>query len=213
MQISWNGLSCFEIVAKGPEGEVRLLTDPFAPETGLKLPRTLEADVVTVSHDHPDANNVSAVAGTPFVIRNPGEYEVKGLFAYGIGVPRKEAKDGENLIVRIEVEDMVLVHLGCLDRSLTDSELESIANVDILFLPVGGGKALGPEAAAEVIAQVEPRVVIPMNHATDGLKEKTAGVEQFCKAVGVCRREDATKYKVLRKDLPEEDTVIVVLSR
>jgi L-ascorbate metabolism protein UlaG (beta-lactamase superfamily) len=213
MQISWNGLSCFEILVKTSEGEVRIVTDPFAPETGLKLSRALEADVVTTSHDEDDANHVASVGGTPFVIKNPGEYEVKGVFVYGTGIARKDAKAGENLIVRIEAEDMVLAHLGALDRDLTDAEVEALSNVDILMLPVGGGSVIDPKTASEVIAQVEPRVVIPMMHATEGMKAKAAPVADFCKAVGVCRRVDATTYKVSRKDLPEEETVIAVLSR
>lgn len=213
MQISWNGLSCFEILAKGTSEEVRIITDPFAPETGLKLTRVPEANVVTVSHDEPDANFVAAVPGSPFLIQNPGEYEVRGVFMYGIGIPRKDPRLGDNLLIRIEAEDMVVAHLGALDRELTDAELEFLSNVDILLLPVGGGKVLLPDAAAQVIAQVEPRIVIPMNHATEGMKEKAAGVSEFCKAVGVCRREEAEVYKVSRKDLPEEETVIVVLKR
>ena len=61
------------------------------------------------------------------------------------------------------------------------------------------------KVASEVIAQIEPRVVIPMTYAVEGLKETLGTVDAFCKELGVCRREEGTKYKITRRDLPEED--------
>ena len=206
MQISWQGFSCFEITVKTSFGDVAIVTDPYGNETGLRFPRTLEADILVVSHDTVDANNTSAVTGTPFLIKTPGEYEVKGAFVYAFG-------DKANLLTRFEAEDIVVAHLGKLNRALTDAEIEFLAGTDILMLPVGGGDVLTPKLATEVMAQVEPKVVIPMTHAVEGAKVKLETADAFCKAVGVCKRENATKYKVARKDLPEEDTIIMVLER
>ena len=69
MEISWYGQSCFRLRSRG----LALVTDPYSPETGLKLPR-LTANVVTVSHDHEDHNYVKGVKGSPYVITGPGEY-------------------------------------------------------------------------------------------------------------------------------------------
>src|SRR3989338_11514901 len=152
MQITWHGFSCFEINLKTGSGDITLVTDPYGNDTGLRFPRTLEADIVTVSHDAPDANNTSAITGTPFQIRVPGEYEVKGAFVFASG-------DKKNVFTRFEAEDMVVAHLGCLNRVLTDAEIEFLAGTDILMLPVGGGDVLTPKLATEVMAQVEPKVV------------------------------------------------------
>jgi L-ascorbate metabolism protein UlaG (beta-lactamase superfamily) len=215
MQISWNGLSCFELKAKTAVGEATLVLDPYENSTGLRFPRSLEADMVAVSHDQPHANNVAGVQGNPFVISTPGEYEVKGIFVYGIKANRKqgEKKDKHNMIFRIEAEQMSLAHLGALDRELTNAELEQLENVDILIIPVGGGRVMDPKTASTVISQVEPRVVIPMNHAIPNVKEKAGTIEDFCKELGTCRREDASKLKIAKKDLPEEDMLMVTLSR
>ncbi|MBI4598893.1 MBL fold metallo-hydrolase [Candidatus Uhrbacteria bacterium] len=212
MQIVWHGLSCFEVTSKTPDGDVTLVLDPYAPETGLKLPRSLSADLVAATHGGEDAHHVEAVEGEPFLIDMPGEFEAKGVFVFGIHAPlQKGSRD--HRIFCVEQEGLRLVHLGALDRPLTDEELQQLGQVDILMVPVGGGRVLSPKAASEVISQVEPRVVIPMSHQLPGLKEEAAGVESFCKELGVCRREEGTKYKVTRRDLPEEDMLVMTLQR
>ena len=72
MQISWHGLSCFEITNKVNNKEVTIITDPYQNTTGLRITRTLESDIVLSSHDEEDSNNIAAVAGTPYLIDQPG---------------------------------------------------------------------------------------------------------------------------------------------
>tara|TARA_Y100000031_G_scaffold141919_1_gene170957 strand:- start:738 stop:1394 length:657 start_codon:yes stop_codon:yes gene_type:complete len=217
MQISWHGLSCFTITTKGPQGDVTTVIDPYDNSTGLRFPRTLEADLALSSHNEKDANNLDAVQGKPFVIKSPGEYEVKGVFVYGLPAPLKPEKEGgkalPNNIYRIVVDGVTIAHLGALNRELNDEELAELKNVDILMIPVGGGRVMEPKTAVKVISQIDPRVVMPMTHGIPNLKEKFAKVDGFCKEIGVCRREDVAKYKVTRSSLPEEETVIMVLSR
>jgi len=81
------------------------------------------------------------------------------------------------------------------------------------MVPVGGERVMGPKIAAEVIAQIEPRVVIPMTHSLPSLKESLGTVQDFCKEFGSCRKEELNKYKIKRKDLPEEDMLIVMLNK
>jgi L-ascorbate metabolism protein UlaG (beta-lactamase superfamily) len=150
------------------------------------------------------------VGNHPFVVDMPGEFEVKGVFAYCVAAPTKA---GTTLITRIESEDMVVAHLGSLDRELTGEELEHLRKIDILMVPVGGSRVLDAKKAAEVVAQVEPRVVIPMTYAVDGLKEKLDDLGAFVKALGAARKEETGKYKIAKKDLPQEDMLLVVLQR
>ena len=210
MQISWHGLSCFEITTKTPHGEATLVINPYDNETGLRFPRTLEAQTVLISHDAADANNVASITGTPFVIRQPGEYEVKDVFVFGIAAPTKD--DPNHVIYRIESEEMHLAHLGALDRILSDSELEQLRDIDLVMIPVGGARVMGPKIASEVIERLEPRVVIPMTYAIANVKEKLGAVEDFYKVFGG-RRETMNKYKVSRKDLPEEDMLLITIER
>lgn len=211
MQISWLGLSSFEITTKNANGEIVVVTDPYDSQTGLRFPRTLEGHLVLVSHKEPDANQVSAVTGSPYVIDLPGEFEVRGVFVFGINAPLK--RDASNVLYRIEAEGMHLAHLGALDRELTDEELKRLQNIDILMIPVGGSGVLTPSQAADVIAQIEPRVVIPMTYQLPNLKTDYQTVDVFCKQMGACRREEMNKFKITRKELPEEDMLIVTLTR
>ncbi|KKW33141.1 MAG: Zn-dependent hydrolase of the beta-lactamase fold-like protein [Candidatus Uhrbacteria bacterium GW2011_GWA2_52_8d] len=154
MQISWNGFSSFEIITKTPDGDVRLVIDPYRNSTGLRFPRTLEAEILLESHNEEDANNREAVGGDPYVVDLPGEFEVKGVFVFGVSAPLKREVKGkrlQNLLFRLELEGMRLAHLGALDRPLTDEELQKLENIDILMIPVGGGRVMDPKV---VVARI-----------------------------------------------------------
>lgn len=215
MQISWQGLNCFSVTVSSINGEAIIVTDPYQNETGLRFPRTLGADVVVSTHDDEDANNLESVVenghGKPFVIDMPGEYEAKGIFVHAISAKRKEDKKAHQILL-IEGEGITIAHLGALNRELSDSELEALSNVDVLLVPVGGGRYMGSKMATEVIAQVEPRIVVPYAYAIDGVKEKLESLEAFCKALGG-KREDVNKLKITRKNLPEDQMVVYVLAR
>ena len=211
MQIIWHGLSSFEVKAKTTNGDITIVTDPYQNTTGLRFPKAISAELAISSHDGEDANNYGVVSGEPYVVDLPGEFEVKNIFVFGVDAPLKAG--GKNFVSVIEAERMRIAHLGALDRALSDEELQRMNNIDILMVPVGGGRVMDAKVASEVISQVEPRVVIPMTHALPAMKEKLATVESFCKELGACRREEVSKYKVSRKDLPEEDMLIVTLTK
>lgn len=216
MQIYWHGLSCFEIITTTSDGEVTVVIDPYQNTTGLRFPRTLEAQMVLMSHNEEVANNLSEIAGHPQVVQMPGEFEVRGVFAFGVDAPLKRQQKNEpvpNCLFRLEAEGMHIAHLGGLDRPLSDEELQELQNIDVLMVPVGGGSVLSAKQASEVIAQIEPRVVIPMMYQILNVKEPLETLDVFCKEMGACRKEEMNKYKVTRKDLPEEDMLIVTLTR
>ena len=140
MIITWQGHSCFKIQDKIGTDGVTLVTDPFDKETGLKVPN-FEADIVTVSHDHHDHNNIGALRGTPFVIECAGEYDYKGILVEGIDSFHDEKKGeerGGNIIYRIEVDDISVAHLGDLGTVLDNTQLEKLVGTDVLLIPVGG---------------------------------------------------------------------------
>jgi len=212
MMISYLGQSCFKLQDKlGPEG-VTLVTDPFNKELGLKVPN-FEADIVTVSHQHPDHNNVGALRGTPFVIDTAGEYDIKNVMIQGLEAfhdSKGGAERGKNIIYRIEMDDLTLVHLGDLGHILTDAQLDQLDKVDILFIPVGGKYTIDAKIAVEVIGQLEPRIVIPMHYKLPGSKAELDPVEKFVKELGVTPKKEE-KLKIAKKDLPVEGMDLVIL--
>jgi L-ascorbate metabolism protein UlaG (beta-lactamase superfamily) len=220
MQIVWHGFSCFKITETRHGGEVALVTDPFSPEDGKKLPRSLSADVVTVSHAHPRHDAIDAVsapggeAGKTFVIEGPGEYEVKDVFITGIPTfhDMVEGKEkGTNTMYYVTVGDLHLVHLGDLKHPLEEKHMEEFHNIDVLFVPVGGGDVLTAKQAADVVGQLEPRIIVPMHYKTNGYGAKFDGIEPFLKAMGMGKPEILPKLKLAAKDLPQEETKIILL--
>ena len=213
MIITWQGHSCFKLQDKaGPDG-VTVVTDPFNKETGLKVPN-FEADIVTVSHDHKDHNNIDALRGKPFVVSCAGEYDFKGVLIEGIDSyhdDKKGAERGGNIIFRIEIDDISVAHLGDLGDILDNAQLEKLVGTDILLIPVGGKYTIDAKKAVEVISQIEPRIVIPMHYKTEGLTYDLDPIEKFIKEIGLTPSYEE-KLKISKKDLPQEDMELVILS-
>jgi len=191
-----------------------VITDPYDKKIGLKMP-SLEADIVTVSHDHYDHNNVAAVKNNPYLVNMAGEYDVKGVAIHGVESNHDDKgghERGKNVIYRFEIDDISVTHLGDLATTLTDTQLEALVGTDILLIPVGGKYTLDAKKAVEVISQIEPRIVIPMHYKTPDLAiEDIDGLEKFIKEFGVKPTEEQ-KLKISKKDLPQEDMELVILS-
>jgi len=212
MYIQCLGHSCFKLQDKAGTDGVTVITDPFDSETGLKPP-SLNADIVTVSHDHHDHNNVKAIRGNPKVISGAGEYDIKGVLVQGVRSchdGKNGAERGENVMYRIEIDGVSVTHLGDLGTALDAKQLEKLAGTDILLIPVGGKYTIGAKEAVEIVSQIEPRLVIPMHYKTPGLTVDLEGVDKFVKELGVKPREEE-KLKIAKKDLPVEDMELVIL--
>jgi len=224
MQINWHGQSCFQITSsQGKNNQIDIVIDPFSEDIGLRVPR-LEADILLVTHDHHDHNNVKAVSATtsgssPFLINGPGEYEIKKVFIQGIHSWHDEKggeERGENTIYTIEAEELKLCHLGDLgQKELTEEQLERIGEVDILMIPVGGVYTISAKEALKVMSQIEPRITIPMHYQIPKLNPpaggKLEGLDKFLKALGLKSITPENKLSIKKKDLSPEEAKIIVL--
>ncbi len=215
-KITWAGQSCFEIsVSNARDSQATIIIDPFDEKIGLKLPN-FSADLVLVTHNHSDHNNVKGVKGEPFVIDGPGEYEIKGIFVQGITAFHDDVlgkERGENTIYTIETENIRFCHLGDFgQKQLTDEQLELIGRVDVLMIPVGGTFTISSSEALKVIGQIEPKMVIPMHYALPKLTVDLDGVDKFLKAIGKGTLEAVDKVTVKASTLLKDgDMEIVVL--
>ena len=202
------GHSSFRFKAK----EITLITDPFDPEkTGLKYPAQ-KADIVTISHNHPDHNYMKGIIGPvvrqeTFVVDRPGEYEIGGVEVRMMSTHhdnKEGAERGSNLIAVMRIDDLFVAHLGDLGHVLSEKKIEDIGNVDVLLIPVGGVYTIDAKAAAEVVNQLEPSIVIPMHYGVLGM----AGVEDFLKLMGIEVLTREKKVKVTKDSLPENMQII-----
>jgi L-ascorbate metabolism protein UlaG (beta-lactamase superfamily) len=209
LDIDWYGQSCFRL----REGNITVITDPYDKSIGYTLPK-LRADIVTISHDAPGHAQAAAIKGDPKVLTRPGEYEVKGVFITGIQTWRGAGAGGEakeeNTVFVFEFGDITVCHLGDLSRVLTQAQVESMPNVDILLVPVGGGAALDADKAAEVISQLEPGVVVPMHYQTPYVTLKLDPLSKFLKEMGVAEQPAQDMLRVTKAQLPQETQVVVL---
>lgn len=214
MDITYLGHSSFKIKGK----DAVLVTDPYDKYIGLKFPE-VDADIVTVSHQHEDHNQVSLVNGAKKVVDGPGEYEIKGVSIIGFSSfhdDKKGEERGVNTIYVIEMDGLRLAHLGDLGHSLSDDLVAQLGDIDILMIPVGGKFTIDSAQAVSVVQSIEPSVTIPMHYQVQGLDPKTfselAPVDTFLKEVGITA-EVLPKLSIKKEDINPEGQKIVVLER
>src|SRR2546423_5558746 len=175
-----------------------VVTDPFPPTIGVRLQK-LEAQVVTISHDHQNHSYRQAVPNARYTITGPGEYEVAGVGVMGVHTfhdDQQGATHGGNTVYLIELDDVRVCHLGDLGHRLADGDLEALGTVDVLLVPVGGRTTISAALAAEVVRQIEPRVVVPMHFAIPGLKIELDPVDRFLKEMGVAEADHQPKLAI-----------------
>ena len=208
MEISWLGHSCFRI--KGRQATV--ITDPYSPELGYALGKP-SARIVTVSHQHPGHSYVQGIGGDPKLITGPGEYEISGILIIGVTTfhdAEKGSQRGKNTIYLMEIDEVSVCHLGDLGHMLTAEQMEGLENVDILLIPVGGVSTISAPVAAEVMRQLEPKVVIPMHYKTEALTWELEPVERFLKEAGVDQVTSQSKLSFNRSSLPQSTEVFLL---
>jgi len=210
MEITWLGHACFRLKGK----DVTVITDPYEKSIGYSLGRP-QADIVTVSHDHFDHNNVQGVGGDPKVVKGPGEYEIKNVFIKGVATFHDSEGGkarGRNTVFSITLDDVVVCHLGDLGHVLTQAQAEEIEAVDVLLVPVGGTYTINATQAAEVVSLLEPKIVIPMHYQTEvlSLGRPLDPVDRFIKEMGLKGLTPQPKLVVTRNTLPEETQVVVL---
>ena len=183
MKIEYLGHSCFKLTESTG---TTVITDPYSKEIGICLPSGLQADAVTVSHDHYDHNHVQAVDGKPMVIRKEGFYELPGVEITAIKSyhdTQEGALRGENVIFKFRMDGMDICHLGDLGEDCSAELIEMLLPVNILLIPVGGTYTLDADQAKEYVDRIMPDIVIPMHyrskHLTIDLDRAQGFLDQF----------------------------------
>lgn len=217
MNIQYYGHSCFKITTK-PAGrateDVVIFIDPFNKSIGLRPPQG-QTNIVLVSHNHSNHNNVSALKGDPVVINTPGEYSVRGVNVTSIESfhdDKKGAERGNNTIFIIESEGVTLCHLGDLGTDLDSKDLEKINGIDVLFIPVGGKYTIDGKTAGEIVRKIEPAMAIPMHYKIKGTNLDISDEKKFCNEMGNCPKEKTAKLNIKSKNLEEKNTEVVIMS-
>lgn len=209
MIITWYGQACFRIQS----GKTSVVIDPFDKSVGLIPPR-VEGHIVLVTHDHKDHNNIKAIGGDPFVIDSPGEYEKSGVKIIGIHSfhdDKKGSERGMNVIYVVTLEGIRVGHLGDLGQyELSDEQKETLGEVDILMVPVGGVYTIDGERAASIVNSIAPKIVIPMHYKIPGLSIALENADQFLEEFGH-KGKPVEKLTIKKNDLPQERMEVIVM--
>ena len=211
MKIKWLGHASFLITSS--EG-IRIITDPY--ETGMGIdygPIQETADVVLVSHQHPDHNNVKAVKGNPTSITETGTKAARGIEFTGIPTyhdAEKGKQRGNNTVFTFTVDGIKTCFLGDLGHPLSSDEASTFGEIDVLMIPVGGFFTIDAEAASKVCDTLKPKVVIPMHCKTDKCQYPIASVEDFLQGKQNCRRENGSEVDLSKEKLPQETEIVVL---
>ncbi len=216
MELTYLGHASFKL--KNKDGIV--IMDPFDEvTTGLTLGKH-SADIITVSHSHPDHSATSKITPAdrrdkPFLIDQAGEYELGGISVFGVEAYHDKvegAERGPNLIYTILMDGVNICHLGDLAHPLTEEQLARIGEVDVLLCPVGGYHALDPKEALAILNQLEPKYFIPMHYNTPLLnQEKFASlhpVTDFLNEYGVAPTP-IKKLSLTKDSLPDETEIVI----
>jgi L-ascorbate metabolism protein UlaG (beta-lactamase superfamily) len=221
MELTWYGRTCVRL--KGREAVV--VADPYQSVVG-PTGRGITGDIVTYSH--PDDTPLPRAKGRTsrdgmthlpasledaFVLDGPGEYEVRHVLVNGVRTFRDDKRGterGRNVVFSIELDGVHVVHLGDIAHTLSEEKLGEIGPVDVACVPIGG--LLSPTRAAELVAQLDPRIVVPMPICEDE-EACVPIVGKFLHEMGATASEAQPRLSLTPSSLPEETTTVLLESR
>jgi L-ascorbate metabolism protein UlaG (beta-lactamase superfamily) len=226
MEISWFGESCVRL--RGKEGTVA--ADAYRTAVG-PTGRGLTADIATYSHAdndlgsggngvRPSANGRHAVAvirptslENAFALDGPGEYEVHGVLITGVRTFRDDARGAErgaNTSFVFDIEGIRIAHLGDIGHLLTEEMIGEMGSVDVVCLTIGG--ALPSARAAELVAQLDPKLVVPLPVGGDQ-PGSDSPMARFLHEMGVQDAQPQPKLSITASSIPDETTTVLLEAR
>ena len=199
MEITWLGHACFRLRSD----ETVVVTDPFPSTLGLRLGNQA-ATIVTISNSHPNHSNWQEITGEPKVFKAPGEYEFNSVSVRGVMTPISEGtpREQRNVAYSIEMENIRICHLGDIVEPLSPSQIDELSPVDVLLIPTGGGCTLDLERAAQMLQDLDPKIVIPMHYSIPGIAVQLAQVDTFLQLLGGSEVQSQPRLSVTASNLP-----------
>ena len=170
-------------------GGATVLVNPFkavACAAGLSEPR-VRADVILASSRLPDEG---AAVASGKLLSSPGSYRVAGLKIDGISAPHDRVggrRFGNSTLWRWRQGGLDFAHLGGTAGSISPEDKVLLGRPDVLIIGVGGGaKVYTGSEAAEVVRELQPRRVIPVQYVSGKSAPKNCdqgGVQPFLQAM------------------------------
>jgi L-ascorbate metabolism protein UlaG (beta-lactamase superfamily) len=211
MKIKWLGHASF-LITSG-DG-IKIITDPYPQGSGLSYaPIDEAADIVIVSHDHFDHNNVSSIPGHPQIISGSGVKDMKGIQFRGISSyhDSSEGKErGANTIFCFSIDGVKVCHLGDLGHQLSKEHIAELGNIDVLLIPIGSVYTIDAEGATRVVTDLKPKVVIPMHYKTSKCDWNLRTVDDFIVGKNNVKKINSSEIELKAATLPDSTEIIVL---
>lgn len=211
MKIKWSGHACFVITSSSG---FKIITDPYLVDSGIHYSSIKEeSDIVLVSHDHWDHNNVSAVKGKPIVIKDSGTQIVKGIEIKGIAAYHDISlgkNRGPNIIFCFCLDKINICHLGDLGHTLNQQQIADVGKVDVLLTPVGGNYTINATDANYMCDKLKPKIVIPMHFKNDRCDFPIDNVNPFIEKRNNVKLMDISEIELKADELPSAVETIVL---
>jgi L-ascorbate metabolism protein UlaG (beta-lactamase superfamily) len=209
MKIKWLGHSSFMITS---DAGTKIITDPYAPTDKLRYGKIKEsADIITISHEHPDHNNTDPILGNPSILRQSPEVKginFKAILAYHDN--DSGTKKGSSTIFWFEVDRVKICHLGDIGHLLSDKQLMELDKVDLLLIPVGGYYTIDAEVASKICDQIKPGVIIPMHFLDSRSDLPISGVDGFLQGKNNVNRLNSSELKLKIEEIPIRTQIMVL---
>ncbi len=209
MIITYDGVESVKV----SHGDFTIALNPISKESKHKL-SSFGSDLVLITANHPDLNGSDTATRQgkePFVIKGPGEYEVRGVFVRGFS--SKTVYGGVerfNTVYTFELDGIRVAYLGAIsDKDLGTKAKEEMGDIDILFVPIGGDEVLNPEDAYKMALKREPKIIIPIHYGAVGDKD---ALKTFLKEADASNTAPIDKLTIKKKDLVDKQGEVVVLS-
>jgi L-ascorbate metabolism protein UlaG (beta-lactamase superfamily) len=211
LKIKWLGHSAFLITSdKG----IRIITDPYKTGGELSYGEIKEtADVVTVSHEHYDHNNVDSINGNPQVYRGPDAAEIKGVKFSSIAAfhdDRQGKQRSVNTIICMDIDGMHICHLGDLGHLLSPQQIAQVGKIDVLLIPVGGYYTIDAAVATRISDALKPKFVIPMHFKNDRCAYPITPVTDFLRDKKNVKLVDKSEVEFKAESLPVTTQIVVL---
>lgn len=197
MELTYLGRSCVRLRGR----DVQVVIDPESNA------QAKGADIVVRTGGATDVLRLRPGEGGPQVVSGPGEYEIRG-------VPVRGLSAGPSTVMRVAVDEVRVVALGCFGRQLTEEQIDALGHVDVLVVPVGGGDALNASAATRLVRAVEPAIVVPVRYAAGVADGDYEPVDRFASEMGLPEGwSEQPKLNLSGSSPAGEETRVVILEQ
>jgi L-ascorbate metabolism protein UlaG (beta-lactamase superfamily) len=207
--IQYFGHNFFQITtSKG----TKIVTDPLAP--GMYPTPNVWPHVVTVGREHPNHNYVELAQGNPIVLRGLSHYgaewnrvslNVRDVFIYDMPIYQQAFGNAlKGAAFMFDLGTLCIAHLGDLSHTLTPEQLKQMGRVDVALIPIGGIFTMPPDTAREVLAQLKPKIAIPMHY-----RDSAYILDAFVQGLPT-RRPESDTLVVSKASLPKQTEIVVL---